>query len=221
MPIPEGDGLRSRTLIRDRVYAQIKQAILDGTIKPGERLDDTELLAWLGVSRTPIRQALYVLTAEGLVETAPQAYTRVVMPRREDAMEYLRAIGVLIAGIMDLSLPAATENDFNQLALRVRKICAAVRNHDLEGTLTASDEYHVALIDLCSNQPMRRLIEQSGVSLSYYVLAVYRSLDIDWDSVLGAYEKIAHALEQHDQEEAAAATKALFGVSGVDRPIIN
>ncbi|MGN8026372.1 GntR family transcriptional regulator [Microbacterium sp. 22242] len=220
MPIPKGDDLPSRTLIRDRVYAQIKDAILDGTLRPGERLDDAELLEWLGVSRTPVRQALYVLTVEGLVETSPQSYTRVVMPKREDAMEYLRAIGVLVAGVMDLSLPAADPADIDRLIERIRHICDAVRREDLEATLAASDAYHSELLKLCRNVPMRRLVEQSGMSLAYYVVAVYRSLAVDWESVLAGYEKIIAALEHRRIEEAAAVTRSLFGVSGVGRPIV-
>ena len=221
MPIPKGDDLPSRTLIRDRVYAQIKQAILDGTIQPGERLDDGELLEWLGVSRTPIRQALYVLTVEGLVETAPQSYTRVVTPQREEAMDYLRAIGTLVAGVMDLSLPSAEAADVDRLAALVDAICERVRRHDLEGTLAASDAYHAALLDLCPNRPMRRLVEQSGMSLAYYVLAVYRALVIDWDSVLTRYQGIAEALRQRRYDEASALTKTLYGVSGSEHPIVS
>lgn len=221
MPIPQGDDLPSRTLIRDRVYAQIKQAILDGTIQPGERLEDGELLEWLGVSRTPIRQALYVLTVEGLVETAPQSYTRVVTPQHEEAMDYLRAIGTLVAGVMDLSLPSAEAADVDRLAALVDAICECVRRHDLEGTLAASDAYHAALLDLCPNRPMRRLVEQSGMSLAYYVLAVYRALVIDWDSVLTRYQGIAEALRQRRYEEASALTKTLYGVSGSEHPIVS
>src|SRR3954452_18488595 len=96
VPIPEpaGNPAAPRQLIRDRAYTAIKTAILDGSLLPGERLDDAELQRWLAVSRTPIRQALYALTLEGLVETAPQSHTRVVSPRAEKARENLQTIGV-------------------------------------------------------------------------------------------------------------------------------
>lgn len=214
VPIPKGDDLPTRTLIRDRVYAQIKQAILDGTLQPGERLDDAELVRWLNASRTPVRQALYVLTVEGLVETSPQSYTRVVAPQREDAVEYLRAIGVLVAGVMDLSLASAADDDIDVLVARIERICDTVRLADHQGTLAASDEFYSALMKLCTNRPMRRLIEQSGSSLTYYVTAVYQTLTFEWDDILTRYERIAEALRLRQFDEAAAVTRTLFGVSG-------
>ena len=50
---------------------------MDGTLAPGERLRDQELCEWLGLSRTPVREALSRLEQDGLVETAPQRYTQV------------------------------------------------------------------------------------------------------------------------------------------------
>ncbi|RKR72957.1 GntR family transcriptional regulator [Frondihabitans australicus] len=76
-------GTSERTLLRERVLNEITQAILDGTLKPGTRLRDDELIAWLGTSRAPIREALGTLADIGLVEMAPNRYTRVatISPR--------------------------------------------------------------------------------------------------------------------------------------------
>src|SRR3546814_4578947 len=67
MPIPSGSGAVDRTLLRDDVYGRIRDAIVDGTYAPGEQLKDAELAAWLGVSLTPIREALLRLASSGLV----------------------------------------------------------------------------------------------------------------------------------------------------------
>ena len=73
-----------RDLLRDRAYAAIRDAIVDGTLAPGERLRDAELCKWLGLSRTPVREALGRLEQDGLVESAPQRYTQVApLYRRE------------------------------------------------------------------------------------------------------------------------------------------
>lgn len=66
-----------RTLLRDVVYANMLKAIQDGTLEPGERLNDDQLTAWLDVSRTPVREAIARLASEGLVEMAANRYTRV------------------------------------------------------------------------------------------------------------------------------------------------
>ena len=71
MPIPTSPPAAERQLLRDTVRTRIRDAILDGTLEPGERLHDDELITWLQVSRTPIREALSDLVRAGLVEMAP------------------------------------------------------------------------------------------------------------------------------------------------------
>ncbi|UBQ02568.1 GntR family transcriptional regulator [Curtobacterium sp. TXMA1] len=78
MPVPKPKvAAQPRQLLRDVVYQQLRTAILKGTLEPGERLNDDELTAWLGVSRTPVREAIARLASEGLVEMAANRYTRV------------------------------------------------------------------------------------------------------------------------------------------------
>lgn len=78
MPVPKPKvAAQPRQLLRDVVYQQLRIAILEGTLEPGERLNDDELTAWLGVSRTPVREAIARLASEGLVEMAANRYTRV------------------------------------------------------------------------------------------------------------------------------------------------
>src|SRR3954470_15525660 len=77
MPVPAAKAALERDLLRDRAYTTIRDAIVDGTLQPGERLRDQELTAWLGLSRTPVRDALSRLEQDGLVKTEPQRFTRV------------------------------------------------------------------------------------------------------------------------------------------------
>ena len=58
MPVPDSWSPFERELLRDRAYNAIRDAIVDGTFAPEERLKDQELSAWLGLSRTPVREAL-------------------------------------------------------------------------------------------------------------------------------------------------------------------
>lgn len=215
MPVPKNPERPPRRLIRDRAYAEIRAAILGGVLRPGERLDDSELQEWLGVSRTPVRQALYALSLEGLVETAPQAYTRVVEPRPDEAAQFLQAIGVLVLGHMDLSLPGTSDAELDRLVERLNDVHAALVAHDLDRAVAASEVYHVELISLCTNEPLRRLTEQAGVALAYSITAVYRFLEIDWNSLIGDYALLIEAFRDRRFDDAAAAVKRLFGIAPV------
>ena len=68
MPVPVERGRHRRSLLREQAYESLRDAIVDGTLAPGEKLRDPELEEWLGVSRTPIREAFQQLESEGLIE---------------------------------------------------------------------------------------------------------------------------------------------------------
>src|SRR5947209_16719052 len=95
MPVPKQKGEASRTLLRDQAYVRLRDAILDGTLEPGEQLKDAEIAAWLGLSRTPIREALARLEEYGLVETAPNRYTRVTSLSAADARDAFSVVAAL------------------------------------------------------------------------------------------------------------------------------
>lgn len=213
MPIPAATPQPKRQLVRDQAYEQIKDAILRGVLLPGERLDDAELQRWLGVSRTPVRQALYALSLEGLVETAPQAYTRVVQPEPAQAVQYLQTIGVLVLGIMDLSLPQASDAQLEQLAVHLDEVRSCLIVQDLEASVAASERYHLALLELCPNAPLRTLALQAGTFLAYYVTTVSDSLDVAWQGVVDEYSALIDAIRERRHADSAAIVRRLFAIT--------
>ncbi|MBT2502311.1 GntR family transcriptional regulator [Curtobacterium sp. ISL-83] len=101
MPVPKSTVENSpRKLLRDVVLEKMLVAIQDGTLQAGERLNDDELVQWLGVSRTPIREAIAKLVDYGLVEMEANRYTRVASPTLEqydDAFQMLFGLAELAA----------------------------------------------------------------------------------------------------------------------------
>lgn len=91
MPIPASPGLAPRTLLRDDVHRRIRDAIVRGELRPGEKLRDGELGEWLGVSRTPVREALLRLAEAGLVTAKPGRETTVA-PEDPVALAHARTI---------------------------------------------------------------------------------------------------------------------------------
>lgn len=78
MPVPSSpEPIDATGPLSDEVYRRLGEAITSEVIAPGERIRDVEVATWLGVSRTPVREALWRLQQIGLVETSPSRYTRV------------------------------------------------------------------------------------------------------------------------------------------------
>jgi DNA-binding GntR family transcriptional regulator len=151
MPVPKSDTAASRTLLRDQVTDRIRAAVLDGTLEPGERLHDDQLISWLGVSRTPIREALASLANEGLIEMAANRYTRVALPHPDAVLDALRTLGVLVGGVVRLTVPVMTEQ---QVATTVKRLDGEVERLRDGGTarivLTVGGAYD-SWLQLCPN----------------------------------------------------------------------
>ncbi len=115
-------GAHFRRLLRQDVYEALLDEFLVGRFVPGERIRDEEIASRLGVSRTPIREALTRLSAAGLVDTSPNRFTRVselVTPETAEAVDVLEALYVLA---LPRILAAASESDMLELELIARRI---------------------------------------------------------------------------------------------------
>ncbi|MDA4891387.1 MULTISPECIES: GntR family transcriptional regulator [unclassified Microbacterium] len=120
-----------RPLLRESVLERIRDAILDGTLPPGERLRDDDLEEWLEVSRTPIRGALHELGRIGLVEMKPNRYTRVTVPTEQDRSHAGQTLAVLLGGSACLIVPHLGLAARETLAEKADCIAHAIENDEL------------------------------------------------------------------------------------------
>lgn len=210
MPIPSPEEPKPRRLIRDLAYEAIQGAILDGTFRPGEVLDDGELQRWLNVSRTPIRQALFALTLEGLVETAPQAHTRVIRPQPAQALEYLEALGVMMVGVTILTKRVAGDADREEFGAILVKAVAALDAHDHDAFIRDVGHYYARLAELCPNPTLCRLVEKQSIALGYNLTVVLQGMDVPWGDAAAAYSALAAAWKSDRPDDVEQATRVLF-----------
>lgn len=160
MPIPGGAPSIPRSLLRDDVYTRLRDAIVDGTFLPGERLRDHELATWLGVSRTPVREALLKLAQAGLVHTAPGRSTAVAtLDARaiHDAQSVVAAMHRLAVEQAVLQLQAA---DLAAMRAANERFAAALRRGDADAAIAADDEFHGIPVRAAANTALASVLEQ-------------------------------------------------------------
>lgn len=159
MPVPSTGGVHTRTLLRDDVYASLRDAIIDGTLAPGERLRDTEIETWLGVSRTPIREALLRLERAGLVVSQPGRST-IVAPfdaaSTRSAQQVAAAMHALAAR---LAVPLATDDELDEMSETNDAFAAAVAKGDIEAALAADDRFHGVFVRACASPMVGEVLE--------------------------------------------------------------
>jgi DNA-binding GntR family transcriptional regulator len=161
MPIPIQQGLHKRALLRDNVYESLRDAIVNGTLAPGERLKDPQLEEWLGVSRTPIREALLRLERAGLVITQPGKATTVApydLASTISAQQVTAAMHELAAR---LAVPVITAGQIDAMALANRGFASALDAVDVEAALDADDAFHAVFVHASGNPVIAEVLEQT------------------------------------------------------------
>ena len=160
MPVPNERADTSRTLLRDQAYARLRDAILDGTLEPGEQLKDAELAEWLGLSRTPIREAIARLEEYGLVETEPNRYTRVAPLTARDARDAFTVVAALEALAALLGVPRLTGADVETMRGANRDFADALAAVDVDEAIAADDRLHAVLVRAAANGEIVRSLER-------------------------------------------------------------
>jgi DNA-binding GntR family transcriptional regulator len=161
MPIPSQSGVHRRSLLRDDVYESLRNAIVDGTFAPGERLKDPQLEEWLGVSRTPIREALLRLERAGLVITQPGKATTVApydLASTINAQQVAAAMHELAAR---LAVPVVTSDEIAAMSSANERFERALDAPDVEAALDADDAFHAVFVGASGNPMVAEVLEQT------------------------------------------------------------
>src|SRR3954470_17231307 len=158
MPVPERNEPLERDLLRDRAYHALRDAIVDGTLAPGERLRDAELTRWLGLSRTPVREAVARRELGGPVEPAPQRFTRVTPLDRRDARDAFPLVAALHALAAELAVPRLTGDDLAAMDAADARFAAAQGAADVEAALAADDDFHAVFVAASANAELPRVL---------------------------------------------------------------
>ncbi|MEU2284462.1 GntR family transcriptional regulator [Streptomyces sp. NPDC013178] len=141
-----------RTLLRERAYAAIRDAIVTGRIEPGAVVRDADLAERLGLSRAPVREAFSRLVDEGLLESKPQSYTRVTPVVASDVRDAAAVVGAMHELVTRVAVPRLFAADVEAMRTANGRFAAAVGAGDVDGALDADDALHDVLVRVSANR---------------------------------------------------------------------
>ena len=196
----------------ERVYEMLRDYLRSGQVRWGESLREATLAARLGVSRTPVREALARLASEGLVEAHGRSFT--VPSLTEDDLQDIYELRVLLES--EAVRQAASREDAEQGLAEVRRALeqteAAHTRGDAEGFIQANGRFRAAWLGMVRN---RRLARPVGIYADHVrALALLTLGDAQRQKVvLRGMKDILRALERRDEREAAEAMKRYLGIS--------
>ncbi|MDQ7843413.1 MAG: GntR family transcriptional regulator [Armatimonadota bacterium] len=143
---------------RELVFRKLREAILSGRFQPGQRLRERELVGRMGVSRTPIREALRKLELEGLVTTVPYRGPVVTRPTLDSARELYETRAALEGQATALFTLRADEEAVERLRRCIRDAERALQRRRPEGILAANNAFHDTIAAGCGNGLLQGLI---------------------------------------------------------------
>jgi DNA-binding GntR family transcriptional regulator len=145
--------------VRAMVAQKLREAIMSGTLKPGQRLVERELCEMMGVSRPSIREALRLLEADGLVNTVPHRGPVVSTISLEEAKQLYDARAVL-EGFAGRECARLRDPDVvHRIGDALTRLKAAAAKQDLVGCLEAKTDFYGALIGGCRNSFVERMLK--------------------------------------------------------------
>lgn len=160
MPVPTSPSPLRPSLLRESVHDRLRDAIVDGTLAPGEVVRDTELAAWLGVSRTPVREALLRLGDTGLVRSAPGRSTVVA---EIDLAEVREAHAVVVAmhrlAVVE-AVARLTADDLDRMRKANERFAEAIEAGDTDVALAADDDFHRVAVEVSGNRALATVLDQ-------------------------------------------------------------
>lgn len=210
MPVPTQLPEVERKSLRDAAVEQIRAAIFDGTLEPGEHLNDQELQAWLGISRTPIREALNDLARVGLIEMAAQKWTRVALPTSDDRMQILQTLGALVGGVVRVTMPTLSDEQRKLAMKAVEGVIATVVARDPFEHGAKAWAMVDLIIDVCPNEYLVRAARDQIDSLAFQLSVTRTAESTDWGRLDDGYPRLLEALKSGDAIAAELAIETVF-----------
>ncbi|TCO48131.1 GntR family transcriptional regulator [Actinocrispum wychmicini] len=195
-------GRLDRALLRERALGAIRRAIVTGELAPGTPVKDMELASRLGLSRTPVREALATLVDEGLIETKPHSYTRVTPLDARAVRDALEVVQTLHALATRLAVPILTAEHADEMRAANLKFAAAVDSGALDEAMTYDDAFHDVLVRASGNGAIAATIRR-------YTPLLHRGERMYFGSPSGRdsapmHERIIAACEAGEVDRAAA-----------------
>lgn len=187
--------------LRDVVFNTLRQAILRGELKPGERLMEIALANRLGVSRTPVREAIRMLELEGLVNMIPRKGAQVAQITEQDLNDVLE----VRLGLEELAVRFAcerfTDEEIKELGLAVKEFEKKMKEDDLSAQAEADVKFHEIIYGATHNRRLVQIINNIREQMYRYRIEYLKDVESRKTLVKEHYE-ICDALNHRDAESA-------------------
>ncbi len=188
--------------LRDVVFNTLRQAILRGELKPGERLMEIQLANKLGVSRTPIREAIRKLELEGLVLMIPRKGAEVADITEKSLIDVLEVRRALEELAVQLTCDRITEEEIIELRRAAENFKKTLKSKDITEIAEADVKFHDVIYMATKNQKLIQLLNNLHEQMYRYRIEYLKDSEV-YPKLIGEHEEIIRRITDREKEEAS------------------
>lgn len=209
MPIPKKEAEAVPKTARERVYIEMREWIINGTLKPEEKISDQEISQYFSVSRTPVREAIQLLADQRLVNIYSGRETLVAPVNYNTINSIYRIAAELHSLAVSMAYPRITETHIRDLKEYNKLLTRAVQKKDNADASHKDQLFHDVFVNLADNyflSDFLKTLESHIRRIQLINNPNYNIIGKEMNSVQ-QHEKIIEALEKQDLEQAVECTK--------------
>lgn len=184
--------------LADQAFNIIKQAIVHGELKQNETLPEEKLAKNLGISRTPLRDALNRLVAEGLITQHPGRPATVASFTKEKSLEYLELRSLLEVYNIEKTLDKFDDSFILALKENIEEQLDAIERDNYHDFIELDREFHLLLASLNKNNELKTIIHRMNTGINRAFLILSSTLSSSAKDAYQEHKEIVEALENQD-----------------------
>ncbi len=204
--------------LRDVVFNTLRQAILRGELKPGERLMEIHLAEKLGVSRTPIREAIRKLELEGLVTMIPRRGAEVARITEKNLRDVLEVRRELDAFSCELACDRITKQEGEELYRACEEFAAATATRDATVIAAADVKLHDIIVNAAGNERLTEILNNLSEQMYRYRFEYIKDTS-NYEKLVEEHRIIYESILKKDKQ--TAAWTARVHIDNQERSILN
>jgi DNA-binding GntR family transcriptional regulator len=190
------------------VVRQLRNEIVSGELPPGTLIKDAELAARLGVSITPVREAIAQLSVEGLIDIAPNRTRHVTKVTQKNALELIDVMGVLACAGFEWGVENLTETHLDLLRQRQKEFVEALAAGNVLAAGAAGADFSTTVILASGNRELQSMVDLV-VARTMRILTMSADSHL-WNTWIRGHDDILQLLEAGDRDGAVARYKHIY-----------
>lgn len=209
MPIPSKKPTTAPKTARERIYTELKNWIIDGTLKPDEKIFDQEIAQYFSVSRTPVREAFQLLADQKLIIISPGKESRVAPIDFEKARQTYMILAELETLALEFAFPNITEKEIKNLTKLNEQFAKALQENDIVAAKQFDQEFHNIFIRLANNDFLSNFCSTLNIHVARVDNIYFPEQIQSPDNLLNSVKEHADIINALQNQDLKAAQEAM------------